>query len=78
MPLMEEVEMARRLVEEEHSRLLGERAREQRALALSARERVDEVVAQLEDTGERSSPHGPARGPPAPRRAAPRSAGSAP
>jgi hypothetical protein len=59
MPLMEEVEMARRLVQEEHSRLLGERAREQRALALSARERVDEVVAQLEDAGEAHRLPGP-------------------
>ena len=42
MPLVAEVEVARRLVQQEHARLLGERAREDRPLALSAGERVDE------------------------------------
>ena len=78
MPLMEEVEMARRLVEEEHSRLLGEGAREQRALALPARERVDRVIAELEDARPAPSPPGPVRVLRRPRRAAPPRAGSGP
>ena len=49
---MQEVEVARRLVEQEHARLLGERPREERPLPLAAGERVDRVVGELEDPRE--------------------------
>jgi hypothetical protein len=53
VPLVQKVEVVRRLVEKQRVRLLGEGAGEQRALALPAGERVDRVIAELEDARQR-------------------------
>ena len=58
MPLVPEVEVARRLVEQEHARLLGERPGQERPLALPAGERVDRVVGEVEDCRPAPSPRG--------------------
>jgi hypothetical protein len=51
LDLIAEVEVRRRLVEDEQARLLGEGARDERALTLAAAQMIKREIGQLEDAG---------------------------
>src|SRR5438093_13569655 len=55
---MAEIEVRGRLVEEQHLRLLGERAREEHTLALAARDAVERPILEM---GDLETLHGGAR-----------------
>ena len=63
LELVREVEVGRRLVEQQDRRVLRERHRDPGALALAAGQPVERPVAQVGDAGRAPAPTRPARGP---------------